>query len=312
MDLKRISTFVTVAEQGGVSKASQRLNITQPALSRQISGLEHELGFDLFERIGRRLLLSPRGEQFLRECRNLLSHAATLDDRAKELRRGDMDVLRIAASSEPIEALFPTFLDRYAVRYPSVRLVLIEADAVEQLTMLERGEVHLAANVINVIHLDIERFASYLLPHFHVLAASAPSLGIGSADTIDVLQLVDHPLLVPKASFATRILFDAACRLAGVRPNIFVESVSGHALLALAEAAHGVAIVPSIMQPERQSLRVMRVTHKGEPLRIAPGILWDKRRTLPRYAEGFSELLTQHIWETFPFSRPAPGKRRRG
>lgn len=174
--------------------------------------------------------------------------------------------------------------------------------------MLERGEIHLAANVINVIQLDTHRFASYLLPHFQVLAASAPSWEIEAADVIDIVRLVEHPLLLPKPSFATRILFDAACRIAGVRPSVFVESVSAHALLALAEAEHGVAVVPSIMLPERRPLQVMRVTHRGEPLRIAPAILWDKRRTLPRYAEEFSELLTTHIWEAFPSSKPSQGK----
>ena len=65
MDLKRLRTFVAVAEHGTVSKAAEVLNITQPALSRQIGSLEHEFGFELFERSGRRLLLTPRGEQLL-------------------------------------------------------------------------------------------------------------------------------------------------------------------------------------------------------------------------------------------------------
>lgn len=175
--------------------------------------------------------------------------------------------------------------------------------------MLERGEVHLAASVINVINLDTQRFASHLLPHFYIMAAGAVSLlGLAGVDTIDIGQLVKHPLLLPKPSFATRILFDAACRLAGVRPSIFVESVSSHALLALAEARHGIAIVPSIMRPECRPLKVLRVTHRREPLRIAPAVLWDKRRTLPRYAEGFSDLLTAHVLEAFPRSPEDQGK----
>jgi len=80
--------------------------------------------------------------------------------------------------------------------------------------------------------------------------------------------------------------------------------VSSHALLALAEAEHGVAVIPSVVRLERRPLQVMRVTHNREPLRIVPAILWDKRRTLPRYAEGFSELLSAHVLEIFPRSRP--------
>lgn len=72
MDLRRTRTFVTVAELGTVSKAAQKLRIAQPALSRQISDLEQELGFRLFDRVGRRLALTSEGEQFLGDCRGLL------------------------------------------------------------------------------------------------------------------------------------------------------------------------------------------------------------------------------------------------
>ena len=70
MDIKRLKSFVTVAEQGTVSKAANLLRITQPALSRQISGLEQEIGFELFAREGRRLTLTARGEQLLDDCRS--------------------------------------------------------------------------------------------------------------------------------------------------------------------------------------------------------------------------------------------------
>jgi len=65
MDLKRLRTFVAVADLGTVSRAALRLRTSQSALSRQISELEYECGFKLFDRIGRRLFLTTRGEQLL-------------------------------------------------------------------------------------------------------------------------------------------------------------------------------------------------------------------------------------------------------
>src|SRR5215207_243493 len=126
MDLRRLKTFVTVAEHGTVSKAADVLHITQPALSRQINGLEQELGFELFQRAGRRLLLTPRGEQLLGDCRSLLAHAGTVGERAQALRRGELKVLKVATSALTIEGAFPIFLHRYAERFPGVRLALIE------------------------------------------------------------------------------------------------------------------------------------------------------------------------------------------
>jgi DNA-binding transcriptional LysR family regulator len=98
MDLRHVRTFVTVAELGTVSKAALHLRIAQPALSRQISDLEKELGLKLFDRVGRRLLLTGEGEQLLRDCRGLLNYATGVSERAQDLRRGDVGVLKVAAT----------------------------------------------------------------------------------------------------------------------------------------------------------------------------------------------------------------------
>jgi DNA-binding transcriptional LysR family regulator len=92
MNLKRLRTFVAVAELRTVSKAALRLRITQPALSRQISSLQRELGLRLFERVGRCLVLTAEGEQFLGDCRGLLGHIDSLGERVELLRRGERGV----------------------------------------------------------------------------------------------------------------------------------------------------------------------------------------------------------------------------
>ena len=81
MDLKRLRTFVAVAELGTVSSASLHLRISQPALSRQINDVEQEFGFRLFDRVGRRLVLTAVGEQVLVDCRRVLGEVALLGER---------------------------------------------------------------------------------------------------------------------------------------------------------------------------------------------------------------------------------------
>src|SRR5215204_61377 len=87
MDRKRLRTFVTVADLGTVSKAALRLRISQSALSRQIADLELECGFKLFDRIGRRLFLTTRGDQLLvaqaRRRRRAQGRRTTPDDRER-------------------------------------------------------------------------------------------------------------------------------------------------------------------------------------------------------------------------------------
>lgn len=161
-----------MAELGTVSKAAVRLRIAQPALSRQISDLEQELGFKLFDRIGRRLLLTGEGEQLLGDCRGLLNYAAGLGERAQQLRRGDTGVLKVAATPLHIEGVFSRLLQRYAQRYPNVHVKVREGSGLEILAMLERGEIHLGQMLPYGVRLD--DFRSQPLAPAELLAACDP------------------------------------------------------------------------------------------------------------------------------------------
>jgi DNA-binding transcriptional LysR family regulator len=305
MDLRHTRTFVTVAELGTVSKAAVRLHLTQPALSRQIGDLEHELGFKLFDRVGRRLLLTSEGEQLLGECRSLLTHAGAVREQAELLRRGDKGVLKVAASPQHIESVFSQFLHKYAERYPGVEVRVSEGTGSEILAMLERGEIHLGQNLLHAVRLDDKRFGQQPLEPVELLAGCPSGLKLGRRRAIEVAELAPHPLLLLDGGFGFRRAFDAAARLAGITPKIRFESRSPHTLLALAEAGHGIAVFPSALRAHRYALRILRLTYRGRLLREPLTILWDKRRPLPRYAKTFCDMLAEHVRKAFPITRPS-------
>ena len=309
MDLRHARTFVTVAELGSVSKAALRLRIAQPALSRHIRDLEQELGFKLFDRVGRRLLLTGEGEQLLSDCRGLLGYASALDERAQLLRRGDTGVLRVAASPQFIEGVISDFLHRYAQRYPNVQVKVIEAIAwSETLGMLERGEIHLGQNMLRAVQPGDPRFTNHPLEVVDLVAACHAPLMLGKSGAIEIARLATHPLLVLDTSFVSRRTFDGTCRLAGVEANIVFESRTPHTLLAMAEKGHGVAIVPSAVRIDRYPLRIVRVIYRGKSLQEPLAIFWDKRRPLPPYATAFCAMLAKYVREVFPISRPSEPK----
>lgn len=107
-----------------------------------------------------------------------------------------------------------------------------------------------------------------------------------------------------------RRTFDAVCRLAGVKRNILIESRAPSNLLALAEAGHGVAVIPSVVLTHRYTLRVLRVTHACKPIREPLGVTWGKRRPLPRYARSFCEMLAAHMRELAPIAVASAPMRR--
>jgi len=304
MDLRHAQTFVSVAEFGTVSEAARRLHIAQPALSRQITSLEQGLGLKLFDRVGRRLVLTGAGEQLLDDCRGLLNFATAIGEHAQLLQRGDTGVLKVAASPQHIESVLSTFLHLYARRYPNVQVKLIEAAGRDTMKMLERGEIHLGQNLAN-IDPNNERFSSQSLQHIDLLAACHPSVKLSRTRTIEIGKLAPHLLLLLDSSFVVRKSFDAACRLARLKPNIFLESYTPHTLLALAEVGHGVAIIPSQLRIRHHKLRIFGLTYRGKPLREEMLILWDKRRPLPHYARAYCEMLAKHVREIFPITSPS-------
>jgi len=200
-----------------------------------------------------------------------------------------------------------------------VQVKLTEAGGSDTLAMLERGEVHLGMFLLRALPPDDHRFGNRPLLPVEILAACHPSVRIQRGNLIDVTRLAPHPLLLLDTGFGARRTFDAVCRLAGLKPNVLIESRAPSNLLALAEAGHGVAIIPSVVPTHRYALRTVRLAHEGKPIREPLGVVWDKRRVLPRYAQDFAELIAAHVPKRFPitpFSVPvadgATKKRRRG
>jgi len=300
MDLRRLRTFVAVAELGTVSKAAVRLRIGQPALSRQIGDLQQELGLRLFDRVGRGLALTAEGKQLLADCRRVMTDLDAVREHAEVLRRGDKGVLKIAAPPHTIESVLARFLPQYAERFPNVNVELIEALGAEQTAMLERGEIHVGIR----LEQGGPRFESRVLPPAEALAACATSLELGNAGSIDIGRLASYPLLLLDPGYSIRRLFDAACRLADVEPNVLLESRAPHTLLALAEVGQGVAIIPSLQRTDRYTLRIVRVTHSRKPIRERVAIQWDRRRRLPSYAVAFCETLAEYMHTILPITHP--------
>lgn len=304
MDFKRLRTFVTVAELGTVSKAALALHVVQSALSRQIGDLEREFGLPLFDRVGRRLVLTAAGEQLLVDCRGLLGSVRSLGEHAELLRSGDAGVLKVAASPVQIETVFSIFLRQYAKRYPEVQVQLIEAIGANTLALLERGEIHLGLSLLQSIQADDRHFGIYPVPPVELLAACKPSFPLERTRVVDIGLVAAHPLLLLDPSFVMRKAFDVACRTARLKPTVLFAGSVPHNLLALAEAGLGVAVIPSVVPTHRYKLRLAAITLRRKPIIEPLAIVWDKRRALPHYAQDFCSTLAAHMRERRPVAQP--------
>ena len=219
MNLRQLRAFAAIADVGGFARAAGRLNVSQPALSRQIHALEAELGVPLFDRIGRRVQLTSEGEDLLRRSRRLLAEADSLGERARSLKTGQAGILRVGATPQVIENLLAEFLTRYRRRHPGVEVHLVEDGGARLLGRLERGDVQLTMTPVAGT-----RFQYRLLYPMHVLAVVSPAHRLSRRAVLEIAELAEEPLLLLRRDFGSREWFDAACEIAHIRPRVLLES----------------------------------------------------------------------------------------
>jgi DNA-binding transcriptional LysR family regulator len=295
MNLRFLRTFVEIADNAGFARAATRLNLTQSAASRQIQALEDELGLQLFTRTGRSVRLTSEGEDLLMRSRRLLFDADAIGQRASALKTGEVGVLRVGATPQVIENLLADFLLRYRKRHAGVEVHLVEDGGSRLPGRLERGDINVA-----LMPVDENRFSGRILYPMHVLAVFPAGHRLSRRKVLEVAELANEPLLRLTSSFASHDWFEAACRVAHIRPRVLLESVAPQTLVALARTGHGVAVVPSPVKIPRSGVRAAVLLHRGVPIGRWTVLAWDTQRFLPPYAVQFAEELVAHCQRGYP------------
>jgi DNA-binding transcriptional LysR family regulator len=126
MKFNQLRNVVAIAEQGSLRAAARELGLAQPALSRSVQELEHELGVQLFERRARGMLLTPIGAAFFKRAKNVMTELKRARDEAEQLHGGTSGTVTVAMSIVPHLAIAPNILRPFLKRYPSVQLQIIE------------------------------------------------------------------------------------------------------------------------------------------------------------------------------------------
>lgn len=296
MDLRALRYFSIVAETLSFSRAAKQLRRSQPGLSRSIKELEAELGIELFERIGRRIVLRPEGERLLLRARDLLASADALADDAHLLVSGRSVILRVGGASNTLERVMPTVLRLYQRRWPEVDIQLRSEGGSALLAALERGELDVA--IVRTTNSDLLECAVVFPTHLVAVAHRRHRLAKRRSLTIDDLR--SERLLVPPATFTSRTLLNSVFNRHGLKPSIVLENHDLNTLIALAEAGYGVAISPSTVSVERRPVVVMAIMEDGQPLGTSTGLVWQRGRRMPTHLQGFIDIASQHLRKHFP------------
>jgi len=147
MELRHLRYFVVVAEEQNVTRAAERLHVSQPPLSRQIRDLEEELGVELFRRSAKSLALTEAGKIFLIEARAVLLRVDKAIETVRMVARRDRGSLRIGYAPSLTAEFLPRALRLFEAERPGVRVALHDLSSEECLQRIADGKLDLALTV---------------------------------------------------------------------------------------------------------------------------------------------------------------------
>lgn len=290
MEMHQLRYFVAVATCGSFSRAAERCHVSQPSLSQQIQKLEKGLGLPLFDRLGRRVVLTAAGRLLLDRATAIL---ATLEDTERQLRDGDeRHGGRLAIGCIPTIApyLLPAALERLLRQYPQVELSIHEDFTQHLLALLLGGELDLAVVALPIAEerLQVEPLFTepllVALPCRHRLARVRRI-------TIDQLAEERFILLGEMHCLGDQVL--SFCHANGCQPRIAFRSAQIATVQLLIGMGLGVSLLPAMAQDaDTKSERCYRPLAGNQPTRTV-AVSWHRHRYHSPAAEAFLEGLRQ-------------------
>ena len=242
--LNQLRCFVAVAEELHFGRAAERLNMTQPPLSRPIQVLERILGVSLLDRTSRSVTLTHAGTAFLHEARRVLRLADTAAINARRIAQGDAGHIAIGFTAASGYSILPKLIQIARAELPNIDLTLREMVTHEQIEALVEARID-----IGLLRPPVNRveFATAPLTNEPLLAALPAGDPRLARDELDLADFDGAPFIMysPEGAQYFHDMLLSLLRRAGVAPA-FVQHMSQiHSMLALVHAGLGAALVPA-------------------------------------------------------------------
>jgi DNA-binding transcriptional LysR family regulator len=291
LEFRQIRYALSVAKERSFTKAAQRLNISQSAVSEQVKMLEEEAGFPLFRRTPRGIDLTERGRTFLYEAERIASDVLSLTDTARRLRGAILDTFSIGMGSGMAQIFMPPLFRNLEELLPSARLEIFTAPTKHIFDDLhdERIDAGIA------IESEPDRVPSGLmferLTSIEMALIAHPKHPLAKAkQPIDVGRLVAEPIVMSELSVGYGRVVMSLFTDIGTRPNILAVADNIETMKAIVQSGKGIAIVPRPCADNEVSLGVLKLMSIA-PARDVALSLFRRRQALSRRKEGFLTAL---------------------
>jgi DNA-binding transcriptional LysR family regulator len=299
---ERLRAFLSVAEEGGFSRAARRLGQSQSSVSQAVRALEEELGEQLVVRQGRGSALTEVGQLVREHARRVFEELARMTAAIEARRELKVGRLTLGTSDTIATYVLPPVFARFRAQFPDVELALDNRPSPALAERVAARELDLA-----VVSLPLPegltlggKKASELL-HVEPLAAQRDVLIVPRdhalrGDSVRLAELANHPLVLLDRSTATRALLDARFRELGVSPRVTMEMSSVEVLKRLVELGFGLSVVPEVAAARelaQGTLRALAVRGLGKERKL--GLVSPRAGSLSHAARAFRAALTASL-----------------
>jgi len=291
MELRHLRYFVAVGEEQHYGRASRRLRVAQPALSRQIQDLEEEIGFKLFDRLSRGVKLSAAGKLFLEDARRILQAVSEATARAAHVARGQSGTLRVGfPENASWHGIVPDSFRRFREQQPDAELQLQPAASLELLDAIRSGL--LDAGFLNFMP-NVDPELDQLAVAVHRVELAVPKTHpLTKLKKLRLRELTDAAFVwFPRRAspaFYDRLMHE--CYRGGLKsPRIVQEGLNEATILSLVSTGLGVGwVLGSARWRCPETVTILPVVDLNVPLRLA--LAWRRDNTSPLLPRFISEV----------------------
>ncbi|MDI3271635.1 LysR family transcriptional regulator [Pseudomonas sp. MDT1-16] len=295
IDLRRLRYFLIVSDELHFGRAAARLHIAQPPLTRQISALEAELSFRLFDRSTRNVTLTSEGRYFLPYARAVLEQVDLTASITSKLAAGSAGHLAVGyASSIALSDIFSQTIQAFCSAYPDVQLTVEEGASSTQSSQLIEGRLDIGMSRMQPPAEDAE-IQAICLDNEPLVAAIASDSPLARQEQVTLAELSAYPLIAFPTDYGSGLneIIKALYRRQALTPLPAPKGKQITSIIALVAAGRGVAVVPQCTQ----TLVKRGVTYRplAEPGATAPLLVLTRKRERSPLVKAFVEIIEQTL-----------------
>lgn len=289
INLNQLRTFYLVVSEKSVTKASQRLFVTQPAVTMQIKALEENLGFKLFHKIGKNIELTDTGENLFKYAKKIFEIVEELEyviEGYRELRTGS---LTIGTTRSFARHLMPGLLSRLQEKYPGIKVYLKEASSQDIADGLMDFKYDLGIigpfefrGKLKVIPYTKEEFCLVVSPNHK----------FSKKKRVSIKDLKDEPIIIREEGSGSRHAILSMIEKYNIHPSVLVEAGSVEFIKEYVMKDKGISFLykPEVeLETKMRKLRALEI--KEGPLYVQTYLVFPREMELSLPAKSFLKLI---------------------